>query len=42
MSSAAENGSRHDSRGIGSYGAVCFGATFGYVLAGLLANAHKQ
>jgi len=24
------------------YGAVCFGATFGYVLAGLLANAHKQ
>ena len=24
------------------YGAVCVGVTFGYVLAGLLANAHKQ
>jgi hypothetical protein len=24
------------------YGAVCFGATLGYVIAGLLANAHKQ
>ena len=24
------------------YGAVCFGATFGYIIAGLLANAHKH
>ena len=24
------------------YGAVCFGATFGYIVAGLLANAHKH
>jgi hypothetical protein len=24
------------------YGAVCFGVTFGYIIAGLLANAHKH
>jgi hypothetical protein len=24
------------------FGAVCVGATFGYVIAGLLANAHKH
>jgi hypothetical protein len=24
------------------YAAVCVGATFGYVLAGLIANAHRR